>query len=295
MYDILIIGGGPAGVSAGIYAASRGAKTLLLEKAQIGGIIGQVSTVTHYAAVSEGETGQSFAQRMEQQALRTGVEIRFETVQNVRLAGPVKTVRTETAVYQAHRIILANGTTPRKLGIPGENHLKGVGLNASQDGPAYAGKNIYVVGGGDGAVKEALYLAQFAKVLTLIHFETELCCIEEFKKKLALCSNIRLRLGSRLTALYGKDRVETLEITQGQTTERIQDPGCGIFIYAGATPNTELYTELSLEDGYIPVNDKMETALPGVYAAGDIRVKQVRQVATAVADGAVAAINAAAK
>ena len=297
MYDILIIGAGPAGISAGIYAVSRGKNTLVLEQAQVGGIIGKVSTVTHYTALQAQETGATFAARMKAQAQAAGVEIAYETVTGVELTGDVKTVHTDKGTHQARRVILANGGTPRKLGIPGEIELagKGMGLNAPRDGAAYTGKNIYVVGGADGAVKEALYLASFARQLTIIHFEDQLGCIPEFRNKIAAADNIKLCLGSRLRAVHGTDQVERLEIISEHdgTVQTIEDPGCGIFVYAGVTPNTQLYTELDLQDGYIVTNDKMETSVPGVYAAGDIRAKQVRQVATAVSDGAIAAINAA--
>ena len=297
MYDIIIIGAGPAGISAGIYAVSRGKKTLVLERAQVGGIIGKVSTVTHYAAIQTHETGASFAARLKEQALSAGVEIAYETVTAVSLTGEAKTITTDKGSHQARRVILANGGTPRKLGIPGEAELagKGMGLNAARDGAAYTGKNIYVVGGADGAVKEALFLASFAKQLTIIHFEDQLGCIAEFRQKVASTGNIALRLGTRLHAVYGSGQVERLELIRERDghMETVEDPGCGIFVYAGVDPNTQLYTELALQDGYIPTNERMETAIPGVYAAGDIRVKQVRQVATAVADGAIAAINAA--
>ena len=297
MYDIIIIGAGPAGISAGIYAVSRGKRTLILEKAQVGGIIGKVSTVTHYTAIEKQETGATFAARMKEQALQAGVEIVQAEAVHVALTGEVKSVTTDRGIYEAKRIILANGGTPRKLGIPGEKELagKGMGMNAARDGAGYAGKNVYVVGGADGAVKEALYLAGYAKQVTVIHFEEQLGCIAEFRQKVAAAGNISVRLASRLHAVYGQDQVERLEIASEQdgSIETIEDPGCGIFVYAGILPNTELYTELALEGGYIPTNDKMETAIPGVYAAGDIRVKQVRQVATAVSDGAIAAINAA--
>ena len=297
MYDLLIVGAGPAGISAAIYAASRGQKALVLEREQVGGIIGKVSTVTHYTAIVEGETGASFAARMKRQALEAGVEIAYENVEAVQLNSAVKTIQTQRETYQARKIILANGSTPRKLGIPGEAELAGLGmgLNAARDGAAYAGKNMYVVGGADGAVKEALYLARFAKTLTIIHFEDQLGCIAEFRQKVARCENIRLRLGSRLHAVRGQGRVEALEIASEKdgSIEMLEDPGCGVFVYAGTTPNTQLYHELALVEGYISTNDRMETAIAGVYAAGDIRVKQVRQVATAVADGAIAAICAA--
>lgn len=297
MYDIIIIGAGPAGVSAGIYAVSRGKKTLILEKNAVGGLIGKVSTVTHYAGIIENESGATFAERLNRQAQNAGVDILLENVTGVELNGKVKKVYTDKNSYSAEKIILANGTSPRKLGIPGEKELfgKGYGMNAAKDGASYEGKNIYVVGGADGAVKEALYLAKFAKTLTLIHFENELLCIAEFKEKLKKTPNIKLKLGSRLHAVYGVDKVESLEISNEKTgaIETIEDSGCGIFVYAGTVPNTELYSDLQLKGGFIPVNENMETEIKGVYAVGDIRYKKVRQVSTAVADGTVAAIHAA--
>jgi thioredoxin reductase (NADPH) len=296
MYDIIIIGAGPAGISAGIYAVSRGKKTLLIEKNVVGGLIGKVSTVTHYAGVIEGETGVTLAERMKQQAENAGVEIIYETVKQVELSNNIKKIYTGDAVYRTKKVIIANGMTPRKLGIRGELELsgKGVGLNAAKDGKSYEGKHVYVVGGADGAVKEALYLAKYAEQVTIIHFEETLGCIAEFKEKVSNTSNIELRLGSRLHAVYGVEQVESLEISDEKTgsIETISDPGCGIFVYAGTIPNTELYTELQLHNGFIPVNENQETKIDGVYAAGDICEKQVRQVATAVSDGTIAAIRA---
>lgn len=298
MYDVMIIGAGPAGISAGIYAVSRGLKTVVLEKNEVGGLIGKVSTVTHYASVTAGETGKSFAERLKQQAVHAGIEIIKTQVISVDLAGDVKTIYTEQGIYSGRKVILANGTSPRKLGIPGEQELtgKGMALNAARDGASYQGKNVYIVGGADGAMKEALYLAQYAAKVTVIHFEEQLGCIAEFKEKVSKTPNISLHLNARLHGVYGVNQVESLEISDEKTgaIQTIEDPGCGIFVYAGTVPNTELYTQLDLQDGFIPTNEKMETILPGVYAAGDIRVKQVRQVSTAVADGTIAAINAAA-
>lgn len=298
MYDILIIGAGPAGVSAGVYAVSRGMRALILEREQVGGTIGKVSIVTHYTGQQPRETGASFAARMKDQALQVGVEILYADVEQVCLTGEIKTVATNKGVFRAKRIILANGCTPRRLGIPGEAELwgKGMGMNAARDAAAYTGKEVFVVGGADGAVKEALYLASFARKVILIHVEDQLGCIAEFRRKAAAAANISLRLGAQLMAIYGHDQPERLKIADLRTNriETVDAPGCGIFLYAGAVPNTALYPELTLENGYIPTNERMETALPGVYAAGDIRVKEVRQVATAVADGAIAAIRAAA-
>ena len=296
MYDIIIIGGGPAGVSAGIYAASRGKKTLLIEKKRIGGIIGNVSTVTHYTAIMRPETGESFATRMWNQIKNCGVEIINEEVVSTSLKGDVKSVTTDKNTYSAKKVIIAAGSTPRKLDIEGEKPLDGkyIYLNAAKDGERFKGKNIYVVGGADGAIKEALYLSQFAKTLTIIHFEEKLGCIPEFGEKVKSSSNIKVMLNSRLTKVSGTDCLETLEITSeiDGSKQDISDKGAGIFVYAGTVPNTSAFGELELKDGFIPVNAKCETAIEGVYAAGDICFKQVRQVATAVADGAVAAINA---
>lgn len=297
MYDVIVIGAGPAGISAGIYAASRGKQVLILEKNQVGGLIGKVSTVTHYAGIVPGETGVTFAERMKEQALQAGVGIVRGEVQKVELMGDVKKIYTKMGTFEAKKVILANGTSPRSLGIPGEEELrgKGMGMNAAKDGRSYRGKHVYVVGGADGAIKEALYLSKLASKVTIIHFEDALGCIAEFREKVNQSSNISLRLHTRLHAAYGKDAVQSLELADEHTgaIETIEDSGCGIFVYAGTVPNTELYTELHLENGFIPVNEKMETEIPGVYAAGDIRVKQVRQVSTAVADGTIAAIQAA--
>ena len=295
MYDVIIIGAGPAGISAGIYAVSRGQKTLILEKNQVGGLIRRVSAVTHYAAIVEGETGESFAKRLRKQAENAGVAILQTEVKKVELTGVEKRIYTEKECYCAKKVILANGTSPRKLGIPGEIELagRGIGMNAAKDAMKYRGKHVYVIGGADGAVKEALYLSKFASEVTIVHFEDTLGCIAEFRNKIKQTSNISLRLHTRLHSVQGQDFVETLELADEHTgvIEKIEDSGCGIFVYAGTVPNTELYTQIHLENGFIPVNEKMETEIEGVYAAGDIRVKQVRQVSTAVADGTIAAIN----
>lgn len=295
MYDIIIIGAGPAGISAAIYGKSRGKKVLVLEKNQVGGLIGTVSTVTHYTAVLKEESGKTFAGRMKEQALGAGVEIRYEQVTETKLAGGIKKVVTDKESYESKTVILANGGSGRMLGIPGES-LKGVRLNAPKDGPDYKGKSVYVIGGADGAVKEAIYLAGIAEKVTIVCVEDELACIQEFKDKAAAHHNIEIMPHASLTAVYGSERAEKLEFTDNKTGKRqnVEDGECGVFVYAGIVPNTGIYTELKLDNGYIPVDEWMQTELPGVFAAGDICAKQVKQVATAVADGAIAGIRAAA-
>ncbi|MCI8829568.1 MAG: FAD-dependent oxidoreductase [Lachnospiraceae bacterium] len=296
MYDIIIIGAGPAGISAAVYGKSRGKRVLVLEKRQVGGLIGTVSTVTHYTAVAQGESGNTFAERMKEQALKAGVEIRYETVIETKLTGEIKKVVTNKESYESKTLILANGGSGRMLDIPGES-LKGVRLNALKDGMDYKGKNVYVIGGADGAVKEALYLADIAAKVMIVCVEEELACIQEFRDKVVTHENIEIMPHSSLTAIYGSEAVEALEFTDNKTGKKqiVKDSECGVFVYAGIVPNTQMYTELRLDGGYIPVDDSMQTKIPGVFAAGDIRVKKVRQVATAVADGAIAGIQAAAK
>ena len=295
MYDMIIIGAGPAGISASIYGKSRGKNVLVLEKKEVGGLIGTVSTVTHYTAIMKEESGSTFAKRMKEQALSAGVEIRYENVTETRLTGKIKKVVTNKESYESKTLILANGGSGRMLGIPGES-LKGVRLNAPKDGSNYRGKNVYVIGGADGAVKEALYLADIAGKVTIVCVEDELACIQEFKDKATVHDNIKIMPHSSLTAVYGDKALEELEFTDNKTGKKqiIKDAECGIFVYAGIVPNTQMYTELKLDGGYIPVNDSMQTEIAGVFAAGDICMKKVRQVATAVADGAIAGIQAAA-
>lgn len=298
MYDTIVIGAGPAGIASAIYAKSRGKDVLVLEKNKVGGLVGKVSTVTHYPAIIDGETGETFAQRLKKQAEDAGIVIRLEDVKDVDLGPGTKTVKTDKGEYQAKTLVLANGGSPRMLGIPGEN-LKGVRLNAPKDGPDYKDKEVFVIGGADGAVKEALYLSNMAKKVTIVCVEDELACIPEFKKKVEAKDNIEIMPHSSLTAVFGENgKAEEFEFTDNKTNEKmvVKDPDAGVFVYAGIVPNTELYKQIVLDSqGFIPVNEDMETEMPGVFAAGDIRSKKVRQVATAVSDGAIAGINAAAK
>lgn len=298
MYDVCIIGAGPAGISAGIYAVSRGLETIVIEKDSIGGLVGKVSTVTHYAGVDKEETGESFSKRLKKQAEESGVKIVKGEVTEVELEGKVKRVITDTDTYEAKTAIIAAGTKSRTLGIPGEKEFAGRGtmLNAQRDGRKYEGKDIFVVGGADGAVKEALYLSKFARKLTIIHFEDALGAIPQFSEKVNESDNIEVELHKRLTEVRGTDEADEVVLTDVHdgSEKVIHSEGCGIFIYAGSLPETEMYRGINTEDGYIVVNSKQETNINGVYGAGDICTKQVRQVATAVSDGAVAAINAAA-
>ena len=297
MYDVCVIGAGPAGISSAVYAASRGMKTVVLEQKAIGGLLGSVSTVTHYAGILPNETGASFSARLKEQAEGAGVELVMEKVVKAEFSETVKRITTETKTYEAKTVILAAGTTPRKLGVQGEDRFagRGTGLNPAKDAENYRGREMFVVGGADGAIKEALFLSGYASKVTVIHFEDALGAIPEFTSRVKETENIEVRLHSRLVEIVGEEQADGIVIQDEHTKEleTIQAPGCAVFIYAGSTPNTALYPELETENGYVVTNERQETNLPGVYAAGDICVKQVRQAATAVSDGAVAGIQAA--
>ena len=298
-FDIIVIGAGPAGVSAAVYARSRGKSVLVLEQAHVGGLISGVSTVTHYAAIVEGETGATFQARLEAQLADCGADLRLEQVTGVELAGEAKRVATDKAVYESPAVVLANGTSPRMLGIPGEAELSGRGMrmNAARDAQKYAGKHVYVIGGSDGAAKEAIFLAKTAAQVTIVCVEDSLVCIDQFKSVIEASDKIDVIPAAELACVRGEDHVtgfDLVSFADGSPVATVEDEECGIFVYAGSTPNTQLYGELETEGGYIKVDAKMQTSVPGVFAAGDICAKQVRQVATAVADGAIAGINAAA-
>ena len=296
MYDLIIIGAGPSGVSASVYASSRGLNVLVIEKNSVGGIIGGVSTVSHYTAITQNETGATFAKRMKEQLLDAGVTLAIEEVIHVDFDHDIKKVTTTKGVYQSKAIIIANGSTAKKLNVEGAEQFRGktFAINAMRTSEKYRGRNMYVIGGADGAVKEALYLARFAKKVTIVCVEEELACIQEFRNKAKATSNIVVRPHSSLINVKGNEEIEQLVFIDLITKEieEIQDKGAVVYTYIGLVPNTQIYDCLQTDNGYLIVNNDMETSIPGVFAIGDICKKSVRQVSTAVSDGTIAGINA---
>lgn len=294
-FDIIIIGGGPAGCSAAVYSASRGKKVAVLEKNKIGGTVGNVSSVTHFLSVENEETGVSFAKKLEDQLIKYKVPVINEEAIDFQLDGDIKKVITKDSEYLCSCVILATGLTPKNLDVPGVERFlnNGIYKNASQYGEKFEGKDIYVVGGADGAIKEAIYLAQFAKKLTIIHFENSLNPIAEFKEKLKELPNVEVILNSKITNLIGDEKLEKIEITNVENGEKIllDADGCGIFPYIGGSPMINEKLNLNLENGFLSVNSGMETNIPGVFGAGDICAKTIRQVSTAVSDGTIAGVK----
>lgn len=296
MYDLIIVGGGPAGVSTAIYALSRGLKTLLIEKNKIGGMIGNISTVTHYTGLIENETGKSFAKRMADQVSSYGLEVVYEEVVETDLKTSEKIVKTKDKTYSAKALVLASGTSPKKLGLSNEDKFtkKGLYQNAQNDHDYYKDKVVVVVGGSDGACKEAIYLSNFASEVHLIHHGDFLGTVKEFKTIIENKDNIKVHLSSSVKAVDGDQRVNKVILANSQTgkDEEISADEIGVFVHIGANPNVSIADQVEKENGYFKTDDWCQTNIPGVFAVGDVRNTNVRQVSTAVADGTRAAIKA---
>lgn len=301
-YDVIILGGGPAGLTAGLYAGRSRLKTLLIEKSQDGGQIALSASVENYPGqLLEGETGVSLAARMAAQCERFGVERKADDIQTAELSGEIKRLTGGTETYEARTVILATGASPRPIGCENEADFIGRGISycATCDGAFFRGLDVYVAGGGDSAVEEALFLTRFARKVTIIHRRDQLRAAKSIQEKAFANPNIHFLWDSVAVKAEGSDVLDTLTVRNVKTGELTvikaspEDGMLGLFGFVGYLPNTELFADqLPLENGYISTDAEMRTAIPGVFAAGDVRVKSLRQVVTAAADGAVAAVQA---
>mgnify|MGYP001087319083 FL=1 len=302
LYDVIILGGGPAGLTAGLYAGRGGLKTLLLEKGQDGGQIALTAELENYPGqLLEGETGLSLAGRMAEQCRRFGVERAADTIQSVRLDGPVKELTGERGTYRSRAVILATGAAPRPIGCENEARFVGQGISfcATCDGALFRGLEVYVAGGGDSAVEEAVYLTRFARKVTVIHRRDRLRAARSIQERAFANPKVAFLWDSVVVRAEGTDVLEAITVKNvktGALSTLRADPAdgmLGLFGFTGYTPNTGLFTgQLALEEGYISTGEDMSAGLPGVFAAGDVRRKSLRQVVTACADGAVAAVAA---
>lgn len=296
--DIAIIGAGPAGLSAGIYAARAKRSVVILERAIPGGQQTLTDKIDNYPGTGkEGTSGVLLSQLMEEQAKSFGVEILSDNATGGQLKGRLKTVETTyNGTFEAKAVILATGRDPKPLGIPGEDEFRGRGVSycAVCDGPFFRGKDVAVIGGGNSALEEALYLAKFARKVTLVHRRQEFRADKIVQERVKANSLISFELGFRPVEVLGKTVMESLVLEQVETGERKKLAVNAMFVYVGNHPNTLFFKEQVVCDdaGYLVADETMHTSVEGVFAAGDVRQKSLYQVVTAVADGAIAAIEA---
>lgn len=302
IYDVIIIGSGPAGLSAGLYAGRAKMKALMIEKGQHGGQIMSTNSIENYPGSIAEESGESLTARMVEQCKTFGLEIVQDTVLKVQLEGAVKTVECENEVYETKTIIIATGTNTKNIGCVGEEEFVGRGISycATCDAAFFSGLPVYVIGGGDSAIEEAIYLTKFAREVTVIHrregFRANKASLDKAREN----PNIKWLLNRKVVEIKGDGLVESIvvEDVRDGSREEIhasqEDGTMGIFAFIGLIPQTELFKGLldMDEQGYIISDDKMQTSVEGVFVAGDCRQKLLRQVVTAVSDGAIATVAA---
>lgn len=293
-YDVLIIGGGPAGCTAGLYAARAGLHALVLTGTEPGGQLGTTETVENCPGI-EAAGGPELAAAMLENARQAGAEIRMEQVVSLDLTR--RAAHTSAGTYHGNTIIYAAGAAPRMLGVPGETALRGRGVSfcAACDGPLFRGRDVAVIGGGSSAAAEALALSRLCRRVYLIHRRDTLRAEHHYLAQLEHTENITPVWNAGTEEILGRERVTGVAYRNLSTGERRQLACDGVFIAIGRSPNSRLVeNQLALDPGgYIPAGEDTRTALPGVFAAGDVRAKPLRQIVTAAADGAVAAHMAA--
>jgi len=292
-FDVIIIGGGPAGYTAALYTVRSGFSTLVIERMAAGGQMNETTQIDNYPGFDDGIDGFSLGMKMQSGAQRFGAETKYAEVKSVELRGAVKKIETDDGVYTANAVIIATGAGHKHLDLEHESELvgRGVGYCASCDGMFYRGKTVAVVGGGNSAAADALVLSRIAKKVHLIHRRDQLRATKVYHAPLAKAENVQFHWNSAVSQLkYGEKLtgVTLKDVTTGEEQELELD---GLFISIGRDPATQLFHgQLELDErGYIVAGESTETSLPGVYAVGDVRTKEVRQIITAASDGAVAA------
>ena len=293
IYDMIIVGGGPGGYTAALYAARAGLDVMLIERLSAGGQMNLTGQIDNYPGFPEGVDGFQLSYNMQQQAERFGAKTKYAEVLKLELEGEEKTVITNEGEYLAKSVVISTGANPRPPGVAREHELigRGAGYCAHCDGGFYRGKTVAVVGGGNSAAAEALYLSRIAKEVILIHRRDSLRATQIYHKPLMEAPNIRFAWNSEVAELLGEDLLEGVKLRNlengGEEVLEVQ----GLFVSIGRKPATDLVKDqLTLDDaGYIMAGENTKTNLPGVYAVGDVRTKELRQIVTAVADGAMAA------
>ena len=300
IYDVIVIGGGAAGMSAGIYSGRAKMKTLVLEQGSVGGQAKTTNEIVNYPGVRQ-TTGPKLMEEMHLQAEDFGVKFAQAEVLEAKLEGEIKVLKTTNGDYETRSVIIATGATPRTLGFPGEAEYRGRGVAycATCDGEFYTGLEVFVIGAGFAAAEEAIFLTRFARKVTVIAREPEFTCAKTIADKVLAHPKIEVKFNTEIVEATGDEllrRVKFINNQTGETFEHVaaEDETFGIFIFAGYVPQTKVFNGLVDMDkwGYIITDENMHTSVEGVYAAGDLRPKVLRQVVTAVADGAIASLEA---
>ena len=292
VYDMLVIGGGPGGYAAALYAARAGLDTVVLEKLSAGGQMALTEQIDNYPGFENGIDGFSLGEKMRKGTERFGVETRLTEVLSLDLSGEIKKAETSEGTVYGRTVVLATGANPRNLGVEGEQALIGRGVNycAACDGMFYKGKTVVLVGGGNSAAAEALILARVCEKVILVHRRDTLRATKIYHEPLMNTENVEFRWNSTVAELLYGDRITGVRLRDVQTDEESEIACDGVFVSVGRIPATELVkNQVELDDtGYVVADESTRTNIPGVFAVGDVRTKALRQVVTAVADGAVA-------
>lgn len=299
IYDVAILGAGPAGLAAGIYTGRANLKTLIIEQGLDGGQIAQTSSLENYPGqMPEGESGTALIERFSKQAELFGAERAQDSVLEVDLVSNPKLIKGLMGEYQARSVIIATGASPRKGGFVNEDNFIGGGVSycATCDGNFFRDSDVYVIGGGEAAVEEAMYLAKLARKVTIIHRRDRLRAVESVQDRARKVENLSVIYNSIVEEVNGDEILEEIKlrnVVNDEITTIKKNPAdnlMGLFVFVGLNPNTGLYEgQVELEAGYVLADEDMKTNLDGVFAAGDLRKKNFRQVITAAADGAIAA------
>lgn len=291
IYDMIVIGGGPGGYTAAMYAARAGLDVLVLEKLSAGGQLALTSQVDNYPGFPEGIDGFDLGERMQQQAERFGARTEYAQVLSVDLEASPKRLDTTSGEFLSRTVVIATGADARKLGLDQEAELTGRGVNycAHCDGHFYRGKTVVLVGGGNSAVADALYLSRLCEKVIVVHRRDTLRATKIYHEPLLKAKNVEFLWNSTVTKLLHAEKLTGVEITNVQSGQVQQVSADGLFVSIGREPNTYLFGQLEKENGYIVAGENTQTSIPGVFAVGDVRTKELRQIVTAVSDGATAA------
>ncbi len=296
MLDLIIVGGGPAGLASALYAVRSRLKTLLIEKMVLGGMTSTTFLIENYPGFPEGISGMELSDRMQDQVRRLGLDISWGNAISLKNKKNHREVQVDGKILTARAVIIATGTEAAKLKVPGEDEFRGRGVSycATCDGPFYKDKSIMVVGGGNSAIEEALFLTRYAHKISIVHRRDTLRAEKIFTERALSDPKIYFFWHSTIEEIKGKDKVEEVLLKDLHSGKKLKVPVDGIFIYIGSKPNSEIVKDVVKLDskGFILTDENMKTSATGIFAAGDVRAKTLLQIVTAVADGAIAAESA---